>query len=218
MQSEHLQQQPNKKPQEQTFPQVIQQGGPDFLSYNPTQTSQFPQHQQMHSFQTGPSTTAALPQEKPLHKHPEEKDLSHMYLKSMNYVDKNLLEKLHNSGMHSVQDILNRMATPQQRMHIEKHLGVDHAMLLHMAHRADFLRLHKCGDEYSDLLCHAGVRGLRDLARRNAEHLHERLLKEVDQKRQHRRPSLIEVQEWITEAHKYPVHVSEAGELPTHQD
>lgn len=137
----------------------------------------------------------------------EEKDLSKTYFSRLHNVNNDVVQKLHGQGIYSAAEALSHLATPQLRKQFEGKLNLTEAQLLDVVHRADFLRMHRCGDEYSDLLVHTGVKGLRDLQNRDPDKLYNQLANAARKSGIHKAPLREEVGEWVLEAAKYPLKV-----------
>lgn len=70
---------------------------------------------------------------------------------------------------------------------------------------ADLFRIKGVGEEYSDLLEEAGVDTVVELATRNVDNLHAKIL-EINEKKElvRRPPTLDEVKQWIEQAKNLP--------------
>lgn len=67
------------------------------------------------------------------------------------------------------------------------------------------MRVKGIGEEYSDLLEEAGVDTVAELARRDPENLHAKLLEINEKKKLVRRPPALSlVRQWVEEAKKLP--------------
>ncbi len=111
--------------------------------------------------------------------------------------------KLHEIGIFTVGDLLKRGATRKGREEIAKAVGVSKSVVLRWVNKADLFRVKGIGEEYSDLLEAAGVDTVAELAQRNPENLHKRLV-EVNRMRKlvRRLPSLKEVKRWVNTSKK----------------
>lgn len=70
---------------------------------------------------------------------------------------------------------------------------------------ADLVRVPGIGEEYSDLLEEAGVDTVAELAQRDPENLHAKMLEVNKQKKLVKRPpALSAVKKWVEEAKKLP--------------
>ncbi len=98
-------------------------------------------------------------------------------------------------------DLLKACKTPADRKNLAKLTGCSEKAILEWANRADLMRVKGVGEEYSDLLEHAGVDTVKELATRNAENLTEKM-EEVNKKKNltNRTPSVSHVEDWIKHA------------------
>ncbi len=113
--------------------------------------------------------------------------------------------KLKEIGINAVEALLKAGATPKDREEISEKTGIDKSLILEWVNLADLYRIKGVGEEYSDLLEEAGVDTVVELAQRNPENLHEKLLAVNAEKKLVRRvPSLAEVQDWVEQAKTLP--------------
>lgn len=113
--------------------------------------------------------------------------------------------KLEGIGIRTTDALLEQVNTPQKRQALAERLGISEKLILEWANLADLFRIKGIGEEYSDLLEEAGVDTVVELAQRNPEHLHAKLMEVNAQKRLVRRlPSLREVRSWIDQAKSLP--------------
>ena len=109
--------------------------------------------------------------------------------------------KLRAVGVGSVEALLRAGATPGGRKELEEKTEIGHEYILDWVNRADLMRVRGIGEEYSDLLEKGGVDTVAELAQRNADNLHEKLLQVNADKRLVRRPpSRGMVAQWIESA------------------
>ncbi len=110
---------------------------------------------------------------------------------------------LHELGIFTIEDLLQRGATRKGRKELAKALGVPESKVLDWVNRADLFRVRGIGEEYSDLLENAGVDSVAELAQRDPENLYKKLV-EVNQKKKlvRRLPSQREVRRWVNTAKK----------------
>jgi predicted flap endonuclease-1-like 5' DNA nuclease len=95
--------------------------------------------------------------------------------------------------------------TAADRAMLAEKLGVTPQVVLEWANRADLIRINGIGSVFSDLLEETGVDTVMELARRNAENLHGRLLEvNADKRVAGRAPTLQMVQSWVAEAKQLP--------------
>jgi predicted flap endonuclease-1-like 5' DNA nuclease len=118
-------------------------------------------------------------------------------------------EKLRRAGIHSVNALLSVGTTPEERKALEAKAGIGHEYILDWVNRADLMRVKGIGEEYSDLLEKAGVDTVVELARRNPDDLHAKMLEVNAKKRLVRRaPSRGMVAQWVEHARALPRIVS----------
>ncbi len=113
--------------------------------------------------------------------------------------------KLQELGIRTTGELLNRGATPQARRELARELGVDEEQLLRWINRADLFRVKGIGRQYSDLLEAAGVDTVPELAQRNPDNLHAKLV-EVNraQRRVRQLPTPRMVRLWVEQARRLP--------------
>lgn len=106
-----------------------------------------------------------------------------------------------NADIRTTQDLLAKAGTPQGRAELAEQTGLSEKLLTRWVRRADLMRIEGVGEEYGELLDHAGVKSLADLARRNAANLYEKLrLTNAVRDLVRRLPSVQEIQNWIEQA------------------
>ena len=78
-------------------------------------------------------------------------------------------------------------------------------MILELANRADLARISGIAGVFSDLLEHAGVDTVKELATRNPDNLHAKLLEiNAAKKLSGRAPSQGMVKDWVAQAKALP--------------
>jgi predicted flap endonuclease-1-like 5' DNA nuclease len=109
--------------------------------------------------------------------------------------------KLKTSGIETVEALLREGGTRVGRGALAAKTGLDEVRILQWVNRADLMRVKGVGSEFSDLLEASGVDTVRELAQRNAENLHAKLL-DVNKAKNlvNRAPSMTEVESWIRQA------------------
>ncbi len=114
-------------------------------------------------------------------------------------------EKLIKAGVKTSQALLKKGASPQGRRMLAEETGISEARLLEWINHADLFRIKGVGEEYSDLLEAAGVDTVPELAQRNPQNLHAKLV-EVNQHKSLVRqlPSLQQVENWVAQAKLLP--------------
>ena len=106
--------------------------------------------------------------------------------------------KLAELGVEMVEALLDRGASPQGRKALVQGTGISSKRILKWVNRADLARVKGVGEEYADLLELAGVDTVPELAQRNPQNLHQKMI-EINDERQlvRRSPSLSAVQGWV---------------------
>jgi predicted flap endonuclease-1-like 5' DNA nuclease len=114
-------------------------------------------------------------------------------------------EKLRAAGIQTVEKLLALCATPQGRKLVSEQCGISEHAILEWVNRADLHRIHGIGEEYSDLLEIAGVDTVVELARRNPEHLYQKLVEvNMATARVRRLPTAAQVADWVRQANALP--------------
>ena len=109
--------------------------------------------------------------------------------------------KLAELGVETVEALLERGASPQGRKALIEGTGLSAKLILKWVNRADLARVKGVGEEYADLLELAGVDTVPELAQRNPENLHKKMIEINDEREVVRRvPSLSAVQGWVAQA------------------
>jgi predicted flap endonuclease-1-like 5' DNA nuclease len=114
-------------------------------------------------------------------------------------------ERLRAIGVKNRRDLLVHGATPKGRKAIADGSGISSKQILEWVSHVDLYRINGVGSEYADLLEAAGVDTVPELAQRNPQNLHQRLLEINAEKRLVRRnPSLYQVRDWVDQARNLP--------------
>ena len=110
-------------------------------------------------------------------------------------------KKLAKIGIRTTGKLLERAANPKGRRQLAEESGVDEARILKWANMADLMRVRGVAEEYSELLEAAGVDTVKELKRRNAANLAEKMA-EVNKKKKLVRllPSEKRVDSWVAHA------------------
>ena len=109
--------------------------------------------------------------------------------------------KLKETGIKSVEDLLEKAAVPQGRKEIAIQSEIDEAVLLHWVNHADLFRIRGIGAEYAELLEAASVDSVIELAQLKSEKLSQRLMEVNQAKRLVRKlPTEFQVDKWISQA------------------
>lgn len=114
-------------------------------------------------------------------------------------------QKLKRVGISSPQSLLKEGSTSKGRKLIAEKGGISDSLILEWVNRADLFRIKGVGGQYSDLLEAAGVDTVPELATRNANNLHQKILETNQEKTLVRKPpTLSQVDEWIRQAKQLP--------------
>lgn len=106
--------------------------------------------------------------------------------------------KLREAGIRSTDALLSTAGNKRGRKALAERTGLAETSLLEWVNRADLMRVRGIGEEYSDLLEHAGVDTVRELSRRRADNLHQRCLEvSVERNLVRRPPSASMIRRWI---------------------
>lgn len=116
--------------------------------------------------------------------------------------------KLEQAGVVTPEDLLEKAGTRAGRERLGEATGLSAAHLLKWVNRVDLSRVKGVNTQYADLLEAAGVDTPRELARRNAEHLHAQLSSVNGSKKLVRElPTASQLAKWIDEAKALPARV-----------
>ena len=77
--------------------------------------------------------------------------------------------KLKEQGFRTSKKFLDASRTPAGRKALAEAVGIDQKILLELANRADLARVRGIGGVYSDLLEHAGIDTVKEMATRRPE-------------------------------------------------
>jgi len=114
-------------------------------------------------------------------------------------------QKLKVAGVATLEDLLEKGATPESRKSLAESAGVGGALILEWVNHADLFRIKGVGSEYADLLEEAGVDTVPELAQRNPENLMAKLTEVNAAKHLVRRiPTLADVTSWVEQAKGLP--------------
>ena len=110
-------------------------------------------------------------------------------------------KKLQKVGIRTTGKLLERAANPKGRRQLAEESGIDESRILKWANMADLMRVKGVAEEYSELLEAAGVDTVKELKRRNAANLAEKMA-EVNKRRKLVRllPSAKRVESWVANA------------------
>jgi predicted flap endonuclease-1-like 5' DNA nuclease len=118
-------------------------------------------------------------------------------------------DKLKKAGVPTLEALLEQCATPAGRKAVAEKSGIGHDYILKWANHADLFRIKGVAEEYSELLEAAGVDTVVELAKRNAQNLHQALVQTNARKKLVRRlPTAGQVANWIAQAARLPRKLS----------
>jgi predicted flap endonuclease-1-like 5' DNA nuclease len=110
-------------------------------------------------------------------------------------------EKLSAAGVGSVEALLKNGASKQGRKKLAEQTGITETKILRLVNHADLMRIKGIGGEYSELLEHAGVDSVPELAQRNAANLLEKITSANAEKKLVRAlPTEAQLSDWIAQA------------------
>lgn len=96
--------------------------------------------------------------------------------------------------------LLAAARTADDRKELSAKLGITAKELLEYANRADLARIKGIGAKFGDLLEEAGVDTVKELATRNAENLHAKILSLTGDAPAISKPSAEKVADWVAQA------------------
>lgn len=116
-----------------------------------------------------------------------------------------VIAALSRAGISNEKQLLEAGKTPADRKKLAQATDVSEEALLELLNRADLSRVKGIGQVYSNLLEEAGVDTVKELARRNPENLHAKIVAVAEEKKLAQRlPDVEEVAEWISQAKELP--------------
>ena len=116
-----------------------------------------------------------------------------------------LATKLRAHGISNSDQLLEAVRTPADRQALAEALGIEPRAVLELGNRADLARIKGIGGVFSDLLEHAGVDTVRELATRRPDNLRAKMAEvNGDRELSGRTPSLGMVEGWVEQAKSLP--------------
>lgn len=113
--------------------------------------------------------------------------------------------KLNESGIKSVEALLEAGKTKKGRDELATKTGISSKLILEWVNAADLFRLKGVSSQYAELLNAAGVDTVKELAQRNADNLHAKMVEVNSAKNLVRQtPSLDQVKGWVDQAKELP--------------
>lgn len=114
-------------------------------------------------------------------------------------------EKLMAAGIHSVEQLLEKCCQKKARTALAEQTGISEKLILTWVNKADLCRIKGISTQYADLLEHAGVDTVPELAQRKPENLQAKMVEVNDQKNLVRKvPALSQVEDWVSQAKELP--------------
>tara|TARA_R110002050_G_scaffold9504_1_gene33303 strand:- start:464605 stop:465009 length:405 start_codon:yes stop_codon:yes gene_type:complete len=113
--------------------------------------------------------------------------------------------KLTDAGVTSIENLLKIGSEKKGRKELAEKTGISEKLVLNWINRADLARIKGVSTQYADLLECAGVDTVPELAQRNAENLHAKMLEVNEKKKLVRQvPSVSQIEDWVTQAKELP--------------
>ena len=108
---------------------------------------------------------------------------------------------LKDHGIDTTDELLAAGASKKGRADLAEKTGLSEKLVLEWVNRADLMRIKGIGSQYSDLLEHAGVDSVPELAQRNGANLAAKMA-EINEAKNltNRAPSEKEVEDWVEQA------------------
>ena len=114
-------------------------------------------------------------------------------------------EDLTKVGITTTGKLLKTGATRKGREELAEKTGISGKLILEWVNHADLHRIKGVAEEYSDLLEEGGVDSVPELAQRNPENLHKKLVEVNKEKKLVRQlPSEKQVADWVKQAKSLP--------------
>ncbi len=113
--------------------------------------------------------------------------------------------RLKEAGVGTAEALLEQGASSKGRQAIAEKSGIAESLILQWVNHLDLFRIKGVGSEYADLLEAAGVDTIPELAQRNPNNLHQKLVEVNGVKRLVRQlPTATQVMNWIEQAKELP--------------
>ena len=122
-------------------------------------------------------------------------------LKKIEGIGDKYADQLREAGLGSIEALLEAGKSKKGRQELADETGISEKLILEWVNLADLFRIKGIGEEYSDLLEEAGVDSVPELAQRNPDNLHSKLVEINESKSLVRQlPSADAVQSWVEQA------------------
>ena len=126
-------------------------------------------------------------------------------LSSIEGIGEKYATKLEAGGVKSIEDLLKKCGDKKGRKTMAEECDISEKLILNWANRADLSRIKGVSTQYADLLECAGVDTVPELAQRNAENLHAKMVEvNADKKLVRQVPGASQVTDWVAQAKKLP--------------
>jgi len=113
--------------------------------------------------------------------------------------------KLEDAGITSLENLLDTGCEKKARKEISEKSGISEKLILSWVNRADLARVKGISTQYADLLKVAGVDTIPELAQRNAENLHSKMVEVNEEKNLVRKlPTVSQIEDWVNQAKELP--------------
>lgn len=114
-------------------------------------------------------------------------------------------EKLKECGVTTQEKLLEQGGSVSGRKAMTDDSGISSKLILKWVNRADLARVKGIGGEYADLLESSGVDTVPELAQRNADNLHAKMLEVNTEKKLVRSmPTAEQVADWVAQSKELP--------------
>lgn len=125
-------------------------------------------------------------------------------VESLRGITEDTAAKLNARGIKDSEGFLAACRTVADRKALASELGIDPKAVLELANRADLARIKGVAAVRGDLLEEIGVDTVKELAQRNAQNLHARIVQIHEERKTAFMPTLEEVTDWIAQAKELP--------------
>lgn len=120
-------------------------------------------------------------------------------------IGESYMVKLNESGIKSVEALLEAGSTKQGRQKIAEASGISEKLILRWVNHADLFRVNGVGSEYADLLELCGVDTVVELATRRPDNLLAKMAEVNAEKKVVRKlPTAGQVEDWVAQAKSLP--------------
>eukprot|EP01027_Heterolobosea_sp_BB2_P017902 GEZU01025310.1.p1 GENE.GEZU01025310.1~~GEZU01025310.1.p1 ORF type:complete len:157 (-),score=59.41 GEZU01025310.1:41-511(-) len=134
--------------------------------------------------------------------------------------EESYLVKFKDAGVNNASDLIEKGRDRKLRQELEAKTGIPHDKLLHLIHKADFVRIPDVTPDDAALLDAVGVKSVLQLSHRIPEHLYDALKSYLEanpapikgKKKKPELPSLDKCKKWVEEAKRIPKVVAATEE------